>query len=544
MLTCIKGGRIVDPAHKRDEIGDLYIRGDLIVAPSAEARPDETVDAEGLIVMAGGIDIHSHIAGSNVNTARLLMPEQHRAHARRPAATPLSNAGWSTFETGCLYAEMGFTTVVEPAVSPHYALHAHLELADIPIIDKAILAILGNDDFVLGLMRSGKGAGAVRDHVAWIIESTRALGIKVINAGGVAAFKDNVRSFSFDDVVPGYGVSSREIVKTLQQAVYELGVPHPLHVHCNNLGMPGNFKTALETIAAAEDLPLHLAHLQFYGYGAEGKQGISSAAPQLAEAINATKSVTIDVGQAMFGQTVTISSDVLRQFSARGFAHPSKYVIFDGDSNGGGVVPFEYKAGSFFNAVQFAVGLELFLLIDDPWRVFFTTDHPNGAPFTVYPELFALLMDKDLRAQWLARLPAEAAAMTTAPSLSREYTIYEIATMTRAAPARLLGLWDRGHLGVGGRADVALYRPGGDLAKMFRSAARVYKDGDLVVREGAVTHYRFGRAIQVAASVDAGMQRRMQRYYDERYGLPSDFLRVPEGAIPRPEPFESIACSS
>ena len=340
MLTCIKGGRIVDPAHKRDEIGDLYIRGDLIVAPSAEARPDETVDAEGLIVMAGGIDIHSHIAGSNVNTARLLMPEQHRAHARRPAATPLSNAGWSTFETGCLYAEMGFTTVVEPAVSPHYALHAHLELADIPIIDKAILAILGNDDFVLGLMRSGKGAGAVRDHVAWIIESTRALGIKVINAGGVAAFKDNVRSFSFDDVVPGYGVSSREIVKTLQQAVYELGVPHPLHVHCNNLGMPGNFKTALETIAAAEDLPLHLAHLQFYGYGAEGKQGISSAAPQLAEAINATKSVTIDVGQAMFGQTVTISSDVLRQFSARGFAHPSKYVIFDGD--------FERRRGRSF----------------------------------------------------------------------------------------------------------------------------------------------------------------------------------------------------
>ena len=314
MLTCIKGGRIVDPAHKRDEIGDLYIRGDRIVAPSAEARPDEIVNAEGLIVMAGGIDIHSHIAGSNVNTARLLMPEQHRAHARRPAATPLSNAGWSTFETGCLYAEMGFTTVVEPAVSPHYALHAHLELADIPIIDKAILAILGNDDFVLRLMRAGKGAGAVRDHVAWIIESTRALGIKVINAGGVAAFKDNVRTFSFDDVVPTYGVTSREIVKTLQQAVHELGVPHPLHVHCNNLGMPGNFKTALETIAAAEDVPLHLAHLQFYGYGAEGKQGISSAAPQLAEAINATKSVTIDVGQAMFGQTVTISSDVLRQF--------------------------------------------------------------------------------------------------------------------------------------------------------------------------------------------------------------------------------------
>ena len=542
MLIHIRGGRIVDPANRRDGIGDLWIRDDEIVDQPQGAKADETVDAEGLVAMAGGIDIHSHIAGGNVNTARLLLPEQHRAHARRPAATPLSNAGWSTFETGCLYAEMGFTTVVEPAVAPHHALHAHLELADTPIIDKAILTILGNDDFVLDLIRSGESASAIRDHVAWTLQTTRALGIKVVNAGGVAAFKENVRSFSFDDVVPSYGVTSRQIVKALQRAVHEVGVPHPLHIHCNNLGLPGNVETALATIAAAEDLPLHLAHIQFYGYGRDGAQGFSSAAPRVAEAVNAAKSVTVDVGQVMFGQTVTISSDVLRQFSARGQARPKKYVIFDGDSNGGGMVPYEYRAGSFHNAVQFAVGLELFLLIDDPWRVFFTTDHPNGAPFTAYPEIFALLMDRDLRTQWLSRLPAEATAMTTLPSLTREYALYEIATMTRAAQAKLLGLPNRGHLSVGARADVALYRPGKDIAQMFRSAALVFKDGDLVVRDGAVTHYRFGRALELAPAVDEAMRRRMTQYYDARYGLPSDFMRVPDRAVGRPQPFGAVAC--
>jgi hypothetical protein len=40
------------------------------------------------------------------------------------------------------------------------------------------------------------------------------------------------------------------------------------------------------------------------------------------------------------------------------------------------------------------------------------------------------------------------------------------------------------------------------------------------------------------------MQRRMKDYYDARYGLPSDFMRVPEGAIPRPQPFEAVACRS
>jgi formylmethanofuran dehydrogenase subunit A len=544
MLIHIEGARVVDPANERDAIGDLWIRDERIVAPPEGSRADETVDATGLIAMAGGIDIHSHIAGANVNTARLLLPEQHRAHARRPAAAPLSNAGWSTFQTGCLYAQMGFTTVVEPAVLPHLALHAHLELADTPIIDKAILTILGNDDFVLGLIRSGESESAIRDHVAWTLQTTRGLGIKVINAGGVAAFKENVRSFSFDDVVPSYGVTSRQIVRALQKAVHQTGAPHPLHVHCNNLGMPGNVETALTTIAAVDDLPLHLAHLQFYGYGTEGPKGFSSAAPRLAEAVNAARNVTVDVGQVMFGQTVTISSDVLRQFSARAQARPKKYVILDGDSNGFGIVPYEYRAGSFHNAVQFAVGLELFLLIDDPSRVFFTTDHPNGAPFTTYPEIFALLMDKDLRAQWVSRLPTDAASVTTLPSLEREYTLYEIATMTRGAPAKLLGLTDRGHLGVGARADVALYRPGKDIVAMFRSAARVYKDGDLVVRDGAVTHYRFGRALQVAPVVEASMQRRMKSYYDARYGLPSDFMRVPEGAIARPNPFEAVVCAN
>jgi formylmethanofuran dehydrogenase subunit A len=542
MLTRIAGGRVLDPANNRDSVGDLWIRdGRIIDAPQGQ-RPDETHDATGKIVMAGAIDIHSHIAGWNVNTARLLLPEYHHAAAPRPAATPLSKVGWSTFETGRRYAEMGFTTVVEPAVSPHYALHAHLELADTPIIDKATLVVLGNDDYLLGLLQANESETAIADYVAWTLDRSRSLGIKVVNAGGAAAFKDNARAFSFDDVVPYYGVSSRRIVKALQHAVNKLGVPHPLHVHCNNLGLAGNFETALATIAAAEGLPLHLAHLQFYGYGKEGPREFSSAAAPLAEAVNAAKSVTIDVGQVMFGQTVTISSDVLRQFNARNQAHPKKWVILDGDANGAGVVPYDYRRNNFHNAVQWAVGLELFLLIEDPKRVFFTTDHPNGAPFTTYPEIFALLMSRDLRTQWLSEIPPEAAAVTTLPSITREYSLIEIATMTRAAPARLLGLTDRGHLGAGARADVAVYEDDADRARMFGSAALVLKDGELIVRDGRVTRYRWGRALTVEPERDRAIDRRMKTYYDDRYGLSDEFIRVPEHALGRPEPFERVPC--
>ena len=173
--------------------------------------------------------------------------------------------------------------------------------------------------------------------------------------------------------------------------------------------------------------------------------------------------------------------------------------------------------------------------------MFFTTDHPNGAPFTSYPDLSALLMSRDLRAQWLEKLPEDARALTTPGAITREYTFNDIAVMTRAAPAALLRLRDRGHLRPGARADVALYRPGADRAQTFRAAAYVHKDGDLVVRDGEVARYRFGRAVHVAASVEAQMRKRMTDYNEDRSGLSPGLFRVPETAVARPHAFEVAA---
>lgn len=542
MLTVLQGGHVVDPVNGRDAVGDVFMEGGIIVeAPSDGRRPDEAVDCAGMVVMAGAIDIHSHIAGGHVNTARLLLPEFHKAFRARPEKTALSKVGWTTEETGLLYAAMGFTTVVEPAMAPSAALHAHLELADIPIIDKATLVILGNDDFLLRLMRAGEGEAAVDDYVAWTVATSRALGVKTINAGGSAAFKDNVRSFSFDDTVPDYGVTSRQIVKTLQGAVSRLRIAHPLHVHCNNLGIPGTSAlSAAATMQAAEGVPLHLAHIQFYGYGAEGKRAFSSEGARLADIVNATPEVTVDIGQVMFGQTVTVSSDALRQFGGRAGASPRKSVIQDAEANGGGVVPIDYRDTNYFNALQWAIGLELFLLIDDPWRVFFTTDHPNGAPFTAYPDVFALLMDRTVRQRWIEALPKAAVRMTRLAEIEREYTLAEIAVMTRAAPARLLGLADRGHLGAGTIADVAVYREGADKAEMFGRAAYVFKDGHLVVKDGVVVDRRMGKTLSLAGKADPAMTRRLERYYDETYGIPARWFEVPDHVVGGGECFKVV----
>lgn len=532
MLIKLSKGTVYDPAHGvRGEIRDLYIRdGQIIADPGPDARIDTDYDVSGKIVMAGAIDIHSHIAGGNVNNARVLLPEQHRAFmAQRLNPLPFAAAKWSAFDTGYRYARMGFTTVVEPAVLPANALHAHLELASIPIIDKAGLAILGSDDFLLRMLRAGKTQDEVNAYVAWTLEATQCLGLKVINAGGANAFKFNVRKLNLDDEVPYYGVTSRRILQTLQRAVHQLNVPHPLHVHCNNLGVAGNVDTALKTIEAAEGLPMHLAHIQFYGYGAEGKRGFSSGAAQLAEAINKNPNITADVGQVLFGQTVTISGDSMRQYDARTLARPHKWVSWDAECDGGGgIVPYRYSEKSFVNALQWAIGLEIFLLVDDPWRIFFTTDHPNGAPFTRYPQLFNLLMDKEYRAMWLEKIHRGARNMSLLPQIEREYTLYDIAIMTRAAPAKLLGLTDRGHLGAGGVADIAVYSEREDKMAMFESAELVFKNGELVVRDGQIVASPRGALHTVRPGFERGIERTLQSYFDQFYTLKLHHFKVPE----------------
>ena len=275
MLTRLKGGHVFDPAQNLNgEIGDIWFAdGFIISVPENSQMPDVDYDVSGKIVMAGAIDIHSHIAGGNVNTARLLLPEQHRNFMARKLNHPFSSARWSTTEIGYRYAQMGYTTVVEPAILPVNALDAHLQMADIPIIDTAGLAILGNDDFLLRLLRAKASQNQINDYVAWSLHATKCLGLKVINAGGANAFKNNIRHFDLDDIVPDYGVSSRHILQTLQRAACDIQLPHPVHVHCNNLGIPNNVDTAIATMEAAQGLPMHLAHIQFYGYGNEGSRG-------------------------------------------------------------------------------------------------------------------------------------------------------------------------------------------------------------------------------------------------------------------------------
>ncbi len=520
MLIKLSGGTVYDPVHGiNGEQRDIYIQDGYITRkPAASVKIDKTYNLNGKIIMAGAIDIHTHIGGGKVNIARMMLPEDHRKDPVSKTKITRSGCGHaapSTLTAGYRYAEMGYTACFEPAMLPANARQAHMELADTPMVDKGAYAMLGSDDFFLRMLAAKKDREAISDYVSWIINATQAIAIKVVNPGGINAFKFNQRKLDLDENNEHYGVAPRDIIKSLARAVLELGIPHPLHLHGCNLGVPGNLHTTLDTIRAVEGMPLHLTHVQFHSYGTEGDRKFSSGAAEIAEAVNSNPNISIDVGQVLFGQTVTASGDTMMQYSGHWHANPKKWVIMDIECDAGcGVVPFKYRDKSFVNALQWAIGLELFLLVNDPWRIFLTTDHPNGAPFTSYPHLIRLLMDRSFRNDMLATINKSAAAASRLSSIDREYTLYEIATMTRAAPARSLGLKKRGHLGGGAAADITVYNDLKNKERMFEKPLYVFKDGEEIVKNGKIVKVVTGGTHTLRPDYDKSIEKQLKKYFD------------------------------
>ncbi|MDT4329524.1 formylmethanofuran dehydrogenase subunit A [Methylomonas sp. MED-D] len=521
MLIKLTGGTVYDPASGiAGQQQDLFIQDGRIVDAPTDGRPvDQEYDLRGKVVMSGAIDMHTHIGGGKGNIARTLLPEDHRLDPVH--RTPVTRSGNghampSTYVAGYRYAEMGYTACFEPAVLPINARQAHMEMGDTPIVDKGGYVMLGSDDFLLRMLTAKKDQKAVNDYVAWTLNAAKGIGIKVVNAGGINAFKFNQRKLDLDEKNSHYDVTPRQILQTLARAVKELGITHPLHVHGCNLGVPGNLETTLNTIQGIEGLPMHLTHIQFHSYGTEGDFKFSSGAAQIAEAINQNKNISADVGQILFGQTVTASGDNMRQHANHRFASPNKWVCMDIECDAGcGVVPFKYKDQNFVNALQWAIGLEIFLLVEDPWRIFLTTDHPNGAPFTSYPHLIRLLMDRSFRNDMLATIHPEAQKMTTLASIEREYSLSEIAIMTRAGAARIIGLKDRGALSPGNFADITVYTENADRQAMFTKPDYVFKDGELVVKDGQVVKVTWGTTHIVKPEYDLSIENELKPYFDK-----------------------------
>jgi formylmethanofuran dehydrogenase subunit A len=543
-LLKLSGGTVYDPANGIDgEIRDIWIEGGKIIPPPSDpaVRPTRTLDVSAMVVMPGGVDMHCHIAGPKVNAARKMRPEEKRTSEpiRRGPHTRSGTVGSvpSTFATGYLYAGLGYTTAFDAAVPPITARHTHEELHDTPIIDKGFYVLMGNNHYVMKQIAASEPA-RLKAYVAWLLNATKGYACKLVNPGGVEVWKLGGRNAkSIDDNVPHFDVSPRAIIREMTRTVDELTLPHSTHIHCNNLGLPGNWATTLETMQAIEGSRGHLTHIQFHSYGGDpdDQRTFCSMVPQLVEYVNTHKNLTIDVGQVMFGETTSMTGDgPLGYFLHQVFKR--KWFNADTEMEAGcGIVPVEYKDKSLVHALQWAIGLEWYLLMNDPWRVAMSTDHPNGGSFLAYPQIIALLMDRELRRETLQRVPPLLRERCTLGDLDRQYTLQEIAIITRAAPARMLGLANKGHLGPGADADITIYQPDTDIQRMFELPRYVIHNGEIVVDGGQIQEHTDGKLLHVAPGYDEACLPDIQNWFEQSYSIQFSNYPVDESYLDRHE---------
>ena len=530
----IKNGKVYDPINNIDgEIKDIFIEDGKIV----ESVPADTpcIDAHGMVVMPGGVDIHCHIAGHKVNLARKFQPEDHR-HDVQPRVNNLrSGTGGtvpSTFTTGYRYATLGYTTAMEAAIPPLGARHTLEELHDTPVVDKGFYVLLANNVCLNQLLEKGR-MEEFKEAVGWWLNASKAYAIKLVNPGGDEPWKGRKNSnvHDLDEQISGFNLTPRKIIKALIDASNDLGLPHPAHIHCNNLGHSGNYETTIDTMKTAEGRRAHITHIQFHSYGGEVGKNPTSQAAAISDYINNNPNISADVGQVMFGKATIMTGDAPLTWLLRNMTN-NKWINADTECESGcGILPFNYQEHIYTHALQWAIGLELFLLAEDPWRMVLSTDHPNGGSFENYPKLIRLLMDKEFRNEQAKNVNQKAINNTHLMDLEREFTMQEIAIISRAGPAKLLGLTNKGHLGIGADADVTIYDEKEDKEEMFNAARYVIKSGELFIKNHEFCSDYTGRILHVAPQYDKAIEDKIRPFFEDYYTIQFDNYAVDDDYV-------------
>ncbi|MBP7071796.1 MAG: formylmethanofuran dehydrogenase subunit A, partial [Methanothrix sp.] len=414
----------------------------------------------------------------------------------------------------------------------------------------------------------------------WMLRTHKGYGIKCVNPAGVENWGWAKNVSGLDQPNIHFEVTPRELIRGLAEVNEMLGLPMSLHLHANNLGHPGNWETARDSLmitsgmeasnksqlewgetreSARRRQTVYLAHAQFSAYGGTSWRDFCSGAADLAKYINQVDDVVIDSGSVPFGPATTMTGDGPAQHDLY-MITGQKWSNTDVELEcGSGVLPLVYMKSSPVHSVQWAIGLEVMLLIDDPWKTIMTTDHPNGGIFTQYPQLLTWLMSKKARDDTAKECHKWAYDKSTLGGVDRELSLYEMAIVTRANPARTIGMaYRKGHLGAGADGDVTIYdidpanlNPNDSAALTAKLARPEYtiKDGRIVACQGEIVSVPEGRRFYCQPYMDEDLEKDMLKdvkdwfkYYTvgfANYPVPDKYLKNPV-AIPVNQPLEAV----
>jgi len=534
----IKNGLIYDPLNKiKGEVQDILVEDGKIVEDFSSEGEIKEIDATDKTVIPAALDIHTHVASQQTNWARLLGTENKLFQEVWNGLT-LENVARK-------YISNGYTFILEANVYPSLARQTTFNFEHLPVLDKGMLLNASN----LWALESEFERDKIEEMAAFLsdlLKLSKGFGIKVYNPFEAESWNFNILRDQLNKDGRLYSFSPLAVYESLTKAVETLQLPHSIHAHIEGYETETGKKNVREVLEKVKSIEselsqenrlnrtqtFHLAHANAYNIDGDNSY--------LIDLLNSNGKIDLDVGMVSFNEMnplITSDRHLIDQF-----IKSSDYkVIRNGiESEGDSFTTLrQLKKSNNRHCILWANALELALKVENKWQVQLSFNFPNYSDVSNIPTISTWLVSKKARKAFIDGLDKEIAGEMSIASLDEELSFNEFVILTRASPAKSLGLAGiKGGFTPGADGDINILDINIDdvdlsddfeqLETSLQSIEYVIKNGKVVKHGDKMDLNPNGHIFWADGSVEAQLKERIiskkKEFYQKYYSIFYDRL--------------------